>query len=106
MRTHVSTNDVKRRQSVIVIVDSLLRGNEVHTCCLDNFSREVFRLPETCIWNIKKGILAMIKPDDYYPLLVFQSELHNTTTRKLKIIKKKDFVSLGKMLKNAGKTTR
>jgi len=63
-----------------------------------NLSREVCCLPGAHIWNIKKKILSMIKPDDYYLLLVFQVGSHKTATRKLKIIKK-DFTSFGKILK-------
>jgi len=47
--------------------------------------------------NIRR-ILGMIKPDNYYPLLVFQAVSHEASIKKSKYIKK-DFRFLGKMLR-------
>lgn len=50
------------------------------------------------MWDIKR-MSSLIKPDNYYPLLIFQAVSH--ATRKSKYIKK-DFMFLGKMLRGLG----
>lgn len=43
----------------------------------------------------------MIKPEDYYPLLVFQAWLNEAATKRLKNVLKIDFSSLEHMLKES-----
>lgn len=78
--------------------DFMLGGTEAPIFQLDNVSREVCCLPEACILDIKKSLTDLIKPEDYYLLLVLQAGTHEVAKRKLKNILK-NFTSPGRMLK-------
>ena len=83
----------KKRQRILVIGDSLLRGTEVPICCPDNLSKEVCYLSGACMWDLTKRIFGMIKPDYYYPILIFEAGSHEAATRKLQNIKKRLYVT-------------
>lgn len=73
-------------------------------CSPDNLSREVCCLPEACVRNVKKTLSHLIKQDDYYLLvilLVIQVGSWVATRRILQNIKR-NFASLGKILKVSG----
>lgn len=67
-----------------------------------NLSREVCCLPGAYIWDIKKKLPGMTKPEDYSLLLLFQAESQEAATRKFLNVRKKKFMSLGNLLKQLG----
>ena len=97
----ITTSATKKERRVLVIGDSLLRGTEAPICCPDNLSREVCCLPGACVRDVRKALPQLIKPEDYYPLVVIQVGSREAATRKMRNTKK-DFASLGRLLKGSG----
>ena len=97
----ITTSATKKEWRVLVIGDSLLRGTEAPICRPDNLSREVCCLPGARVRDVRKALPQLIKPEDYYPLVVIQIGSREAATRKMRYIKK-DFASLGRMLKGSG----
>ena len=65
------TKSHKRKQRVLVVGDSLLRGTEAPICRPDIQSREACCLPGTKIRDITERLPQLVKSTDYYPLLLF-----------------------------------
>uniref|UniRef100_A0A493TS73 Uncharacterized protein n=1 Tax=Anas platyrhynchos platyrhynchos TaxID=8840 RepID=A0A493TS73_ANAPP len=97
----ITTRATKKERRVLVIRDSLLRGTEAPICRPDNLSREVCCLPGARVRDVRKALPQLIKPEDYYPLVVIQVGSREAATRKMRNIKK-DFASRGRSLKGSG----
>ncbi|XP_050821628.1 uncharacterized protein LOC127057046 [Gopherus flavomarginatus] len=70
------TTDKKRR--VVVVGDSLLRGTETPICCPDRSSREVCCLPGARIRDVTEALSRIIRPSDYYPMLLIHMGTNDT----------------------------
>jgi len=93
----------EKRQRVLITGDSMLRDAAASICCLDNLSRTVCCLLAH-IRDIKRRLLGMIRPEDYYLLMHHSSWVtQEAATKKLQNIKMA--LSLEKMLKGLGAHT-
>ena len=81
--------------------DSVLRGTERPICRPDPYFREVCCLPGARVRDIKKKGTALVRPSDYYPLLVIQAGNDEVVERSLKSLKK-DFKALGWLAEGSG----
>ena len=81
--------------------DSILRGVEGPICRPDPLHREVCCLPGGRVNDLKAKLPTLVRPKDYYPLLVFQVGSDDITRRSPKAMKR-DFRSLGKVIKGSG----
>ena len=97
---HFATASVRKKRAVI-IGDSLLRGTEGPICCSDPSHREVCCLPGAWVRDVVRNITRLIKPSDYYPLLVFHVGNEEVGKRSSQVIKR-DFRALGRLLKGSG----
>ena len=79
---------------VIVIGESLLRGTEGLICRSDPSHREVCCLPGAQVRDVAKKLPGLVRPSDYYPLLVMQVGGDEIAERSPKAIKR-DFRALG-----------
>ena len=66
------TKKTKKKRRVIVIGDSFLRGTEGPICRPDPSHREVCCLPGARVRDVAKELPGLVRPSDYYPLLVIQ----------------------------------
>lgn len=57
--------------------------------------------PGACINDTTRRIPSLVKPGDHHSFLLFHIATTEATTRRLENIKR-DFISLGKILKGAG----
>ena len=89
---------LKRTPEVIVVGDSILRGIEGPICRPDPLHREVCCLPGAHVKDLTAKLPALVRPKDYYPLLVFQVGSDDITGRSPKAMKR-DFRALGKLVK-------
>jgi len=85
---HLKTASVKEKRRVFVIGDSLLRGIEVLIFHHDPTHREACFLPGSQVRVICRKLPSLIRPSDYYPLLIVQVISNEVTERSLKAIKK------------------
>lgn len=89
-RTQVRTSATKNKQKgMLVIQDSLLRGTEAPICHVDH--QAGLMLLGTHIHDIKKQLPNLIKPKNYYPLLITdpdQAHSYDAATRTVQNIKK------------------
>ncbi|XP_048824010.1 uncharacterized protein LOC125703493 [Lagopus muta] len=90
-----------KERRVIVVGDSLLKGTEGPICRPDPTRREVCCLPGARVRDISRKLPGLIRPSDYYPLLVVQVGSDDTAKRSLRAIKN-DFKGLGRVLDGAG----
>ncbi|PKU45858.1 hypothetical protein llap_3859 [Limosa lapponica baueri] len=91
----------RKKRKVIVVGDSFLRGTEGPICRPDPSHREVSCLPGARIKDIQKNLPTLVRPSDYYPLLVFQvggDEVATSSPRAMK----RDFRALGRLVKGSG----
>jgi len=68
----ITTVSTKKKRRVIVIGDSFLRGTEGPICRPDPSHREVCCLPGARVKDVAKKLPGLVRPCDYYPLLVMQ----------------------------------
>jgi len=68
----MTTASAKKKRRVIVTGDSLLRGTEGPICRPDPSHREVCCLPGAWVREVAKKLPGLVRPSDYYPLLVIQ----------------------------------
>ena len=73
---------------VVVIGDSLLRGTEEAICWPDHIRREVCCLPGEQVRDISRKPPGLIRPSDYYPLLIVQAGSDEVAEKSLRTIKK------------------
>ena len=92
---------VRKKRRAVVIGDSLLRVTEDPICCLDPSRREVCCLPGARVRDVARNITRLVKPSDYYPLLVFYTGNEEVSERSPQAIKR-NFRALGRPLKGSG----
>ena len=95
-----TTSDRKKRRAVI-IRDSLLKGTKHPICRSDPSHREVCCLPGAWVRDVARNITRLVKPSDYYPLLVFYTGNEEVSERSPQAIKR-NFRALGRPLKGSG----
>ena len=95
-----TTSDRKKRRAVI-IRDSLLKGTKHPICRSDPSHREVCCLPGAWVRDVARNITHLVKPSDYYPLLVFHIGNEQVGERSPQVIRR-DFRALGRLLKGLG----
>ena len=84
-----------------VIGDSLLKGTEGTICRRDPLLREACCLPGAWVKDVKRKLPTLVRPSDYYPLLIFQVGSNEVATRKPRAVKR-DFRALGQLVKGSG----
>ena len=92
---------VRKKRRAVVIGDSLLRGTEGLICLSDPSHREVCCLPGAQVRDVARNITRLVRPSDYYPLLVFHMGKEEVDKRSSQAIKR-DFRALGRLLKGSG----
>ncbi|XP_074667595.1 uncharacterized protein LOC141917867 [Strix aluco] len=103
-RPGIKTSSKKNPRRVNVVGDSILRGIEGPICRPDPLHREVCCLPGACVKDLMAKLPVLVRPKDYYPLLVFQVGSDDITRRSPKSVKR-DFRALGKVIKGSGAQT-
>ncbi|KFO98751.1 hypothetical protein N300_01915, partial [Calypte anna] len=97
----VTTTATKKKRRVVVVGDSLLRGTEGPICRPDPSHRDVCCLSGAWVRDISRRLSQLIRPSDYYPLLVVQAGTDDSNGRSTKAIKK-DFKALGHLVDGSG----
>jgi len=97
----ITTASAKKKRTVIVIGDSLLRGTEGPICRPDPSHKEVYCLPGARVRDVAKKQPGLVRPSDYYPLLVMQVGGDEIAKRSSKTIKR-DFRALGRRVEGSG----
>lgn len=98
----IRTSATVKAWRVLVIGDSSLTEIEAPICHPDNVSREVCCLPAwSPIHNNAKRLRSLGKLGDHHSFLLFHIGTTEAKTRRLRNIKR-DFMSLGKVLKESG----
>ena len=101
-RPHIALKSCQQRkkQQVIVIGDSLLKGAEGPICRPDPLNREICCLLGAQIKDLRKKLPTLVRPSDYYPLLLFQIGCDDIGRTSIKTMKK-DFRALGRQVKGS-----
>ncbi|EOA97796.1 PDZ and LIM domain protein 5, partial [Anas platyrhynchos] len=97
----IRTASTKKERRVIVVGDSVLRGTEGPICRPDPTRREVCCLPGARVRDVARKLPNLVRPSDYYPLLIIQAGTDDIDNRSLKAIKR-DFRGLGRLVDGAG----
>ncbi|KFW72624.1 hypothetical protein AS28_04863, partial [Pygoscelis adeliae] len=97
----IMTASAKKKRRVIVVGDSLLRGTEGPICRPDPSHREVCCLPGARVRDIIRKLPDLVRPSDYYPLLVIQAGSDEVAERSPAVIKR-DFRALGRVVEGSG----
>uniref|UniRef100_A0A8C8RI01 C2H2-type domain-containing protein n=1 Tax=Pelusios castaneus TaxID=367368 RepID=A0A8C8RI01_9SAUR len=97
----ITTITPRRKRRVVVVGDSLLRGMEAPICRPDKASREVCCLPGARIRDVTEGLSRIIRPSDYYPMLLIHVGT-NDTARGDPLQIKGDYRALGARVKEFG----
>ena len=100
----IKTSSIRKKQRVIVVGDSLLKGAEGPICRPDPLHREVCCLPGVRVKDVRKKLPSLVRPTDYYPLLLFQAGSDDFGSTSLRTLKK-DFRALGRQVKGSGAHT-
>ena len=95
------TASTKKERRVIVVGGSLLRGTEGPICRPDPTHREVCCLPGARVRDVTRKLPNLVRPSDYYPLLIVQAGSDDVEKRSLKAIKQ-DYRGLGRLVEGAG----
>ncbi|KFQ34587.1 hypothetical protein N331_07827, partial [Merops nubicus] len=95
------TSSIKKKRTVIVVGDSILRGTEGPICRPHPSHREVCCLAGAPVRGIKRKVIVLVQPSVYYPLLVIQAGNDKVVQRSLKELKK-DFKALGLLVRGSG----
>jgi len=98
---HFATTSVRKKRRTIVIGVSLVRATEGLICCSDLSHREMCCLPGAQVRDGARNISYLVKPSDYYPLLVFHIVNEEVGKRGPQAIKR-DFRALGRLLRGLG----
>ncbi|XP_075777593.1 uncharacterized protein LOC142827220 [Pelodiscus sinensis] len=91
----------RRKRRVVVVGDSLLRGTEAPICRPDSSSREVCCLPGARIRDVTEALSRIIRPSDYYPMLLIHVGTNDTARCDTERIKC-DYRALGVRVKEFG----
>lgn len=70
---HLKTASAKDERRVIAVGDFLLRGTDEPIYWSDPTCREVCCFPGACVRDIAKKLPGLLRPSDYYPLLIVQA---------------------------------
>ena len=97
----LKTASTKKDRRVILVGVSLLRGKEGPVCQPDPTRREVCCLPGARVRDVARKLPNLVRPSDYYPLLIVQAGSDDIDERSLKAIKW-DFRGLGRLVDGAG----
>lgn len=97
----ITTTPSKKKQWVIVVCDSLLKGTEASICYPYPQSRDVCCFPGAHIKDVTERLPDLVRPTDYYTLLLFPIGTSDTTASDLKNVKR-DYKELGAAVKNLG----
>ena len=92
---------VRKKRTAVIIGDSLLKGNEGPICRSDLSRWEVCCLPGARVRDVARNTTRLVKPSDYYPLLVLHIGNEEVGKRSSQVIKR-DFRALGRLLKGSG----
>ncbi|KAK4827179.1 hypothetical protein QYF61_015141 [Mycteria americana] len=95
--SRINTTSTRKRRRVIVVGDSLLRGTEGPICRTDPPLREVCCLLGARVKDVTRIFPSLVRPSDYYPLLLFHVGGDEAATRSPRAIKR-DFRALGRLL--------
>ena len=96
-----ATTSVRRKRRAVIIGDSLLRGTKGPIFCSDPSHREVCCLPGVWVRDVARNISCLIKPSNYYPLLVFHIG-NEEVGRSGPLAIKRDFRAPGRLLNGLG----
>ncbi|KAK4806799.1 hypothetical protein QYF61_005595 [Mycteria americana] len=94
--SRLTTTSTRKKRRVIVVGDSLLRGTEGPICRTDPPLREVCCLPGARVKDITRILPSLVRPSDYYPLLLFHVGGDEAATRSPRVIKR-DLRALGRL---------
>ncbi|KFQ57597.1 hypothetical protein N334_03560, partial [Pelecanus crispus] len=97
----ITTAPVKKKRRVIVVGDSLLQGTEGPICHPDPSHRDGCSLPGAWVRDVTMKLPDLLRPSDYYLLLVVQVGSDEITERSPKAIKR-DFRALGRLVAGSG----
>lgn len=98
---HITTIPTKKKRSVIVIVDFLLKEMDGLICHPDPTHRDVCCLPGAQVRGIAQKITHLVCPSDYYPLLDFNGGSDDMAKRSPRVIKR-EFLALGQLVEGSG----
>jgi len=99
--SRITTSSKRKKRRVIVVGDSQLRGTEGPICWADPSLREVCCLPGARVKDIARKLPRLVRPSDYYPLLLFHVGADKVAVNSPKAIKK-EFKALGRLVKESG----
>ncbi|KAK4826058.1 hypothetical protein QYF61_004173 [Mycteria americana] len=99
--SRINTTSTRKRRQVIVVGDSLLRGTEGPICWTDSPLREACCLPGARVKDITRVLPSLVRPSDYYLLLLFHVGGYEGATRSPRAIKR-DFRALGRLVRDSG----
>jgi len=92
----IMTALAKKKRRVIVVGDSILRGTEGPMCQPDPSHRKVCCLPRVQVKEAAGKFSGLVRPSDYYLLLVMQVGSDEIKERSPKAMKR-DFRALGRL---------
>ena len=95
------TTSTRKTRQVIVVGDSLLRGTEGPICRTDPPLWEACCLPGARVKDITRKLPSLVRPSDYYPLLLFHVGGDEVAMRSPRAIKR-DFRALGRLVRESG----
>lgn len=87
-------------RKIIVMGNSLLKGTEGPICQPDPTHREVCCIPGARVRVIARKVTCLVRPTNYYPLLVFQAGNDKVAKRSPRVIKRV-FRALGQLVKGS-----
>lgn len=97
----ITTNSMRKKRRVIVVGDSLLRGTEGPICRTEPPLREVCYLPGAWVKDIARKPPSLVRPSDYYLLLLFHVGGDEAATHSPRAIKR-DCRALGWLVRESG----
>ena len=95
--SRINTTSTRKKRQVIAVGDSLLRGTEGPICQTDPPLREVCCLPGARVKDVTRILPSLVRPSDYYPLLLFHVGGDEAATQSPRAIKR-DFRALGRLV--------
>jgi len=92
--SHITTSSTRRKRRITVVGDSQLRGTEGPICRADPPLREVCCFLGARVKDIARKLPRLVRPSDYYPLLLFHVGADKVAVSSPRVIKK-EFKALG-----------
>jgi len=84
----ITTSSTRKKRRVIVVGDSQLRGTEGPIYQADPPLREVCCLLGAQVKDIARKLPRLVRPSDYYPLLLFHVGADEVAVSSPRVIKK------------------